>query len=128
MKNLIVLASLLVLSSCASVPAGRETFLGEREVSFHGQHAGIEVGEYSGWFTGLVARARFNSVEIFNIRVIYGNGEVDTLTEDVVLTPGSDISFHVDGTKRKIRRVEFAYKTVGNWADGRALVRLWGVR
>jgi hypothetical protein len=88
----------------------------------------IQVGGYDGFFKALTFRVEKNAVEIYRMVVVYGNGERENLAADLVLTPGErPLLVHLEG-RRKIRFVDFSYRTIGNWHRGRATVTVWGVR
>ena len=123
-------AAAIVLASCMSValPADR-VLLGERVVAFRGDHDVVPVGRYEGNFRSMVVVVEKNDIEIFNVVVVYGNGERERFGTRLVFHEGSrsrDLQFA--GGQRKIRSIEFTYKTVGNWQDGRARVLVYGVR
>jgi len=130
MKFIVVVLALFLSVSCVTVVRtwGNGVYLGERTVDFDNDHAVIQVGGYDGFFKALTFRAQRNAVEIYQIVVVYGNGERENLAADLVLTPGEGpLLVHLDG-RRKIRVVDFSYRTVGNWHRGRSIVTVWGVR
>jgi len=122
-------AAAVVLASCMTVMPTDRVLLGERVVNFRGDHDVVQVGRYEGNFHSMVVVVEKNDVEIFNIVVVYGNGEREKFGTRLVFREGSrsrDLQFA--GGQRKIRTIEFTYKTVGNWQDGRARVLVYGVR
>jgi hypothetical protein len=126
-------AAAFVLVSCMTVavpgaPAER-VLLGERVVAFRGDHDAVPVGRYEGKFRSMVVVVEKNDIELFNVVVVYGNGEREKFDTRMVFREGSrsrDLRFA--GGERKIRAIEFTYKTAGNWQDGRARVLVYGVR
>jgi hypothetical protein len=124
-------AAALVLVSCMAVPGvpADRVLLGERVVAFRGDHDVVPVGRYEGGFRSMVVVVEKNDIELFNVVVVYGNGEREKFDTRMVFREGSrsrDLRFA--GGERKIRAIEFTYKTVGNWQDGRARVLVYGVR
>ncbi|MGA2642141.1 MAG: hypothetical protein ABSG21_14710 [Spirochaetia bacterium] len=131
MKRAIFVAAItLALTSCvsASLPPGA-VLLGDRTVPFRGDHDVIEVGDYDGFFRSLVLVVENNDVELFNLVVVYGNGERERIDTRLIFREGSRSRvIDLEGGKRRIRNVQFTYKTVGSWRDGRARVVLYGMR
>jgi hypothetical protein len=129
-KILLLAAVALSVSSCVTMaaPADR-VMLGERVVNFKADHDVIEVGNYEGFFRSLYFVVEKNDVEIFNIVVVYGNGERERIDTRLVFREGSR-SRMVDlaGVKRRIRSIQFTYRTVGTWLEGRARVVVYGVK
>jgi hypothetical protein len=151
MRNLLLFAAVaLLVSSCATVPAGKPTpqgrnappgraaapgapkdsvLLGERSVNFKADHDTIAVGNYEGSFRSLFFRVEKNDVELFNLVIAYSNGEKQQLQTRLIFKEGSR-SRQIDfsGGKRRIKTIQFTYKTVGNWQDGKARVVVYGVK
>ena len=129
-KILLLAAFAMSVISCVTMaaPADR-VMLGERVVNFKADHDVIEVGTYEGFFRSLYFAVEKNDVEIFNIVVVYGNGERERIDTRLVFREGSR-SRMVDlaGGKRRIRSIQFTYRTVGTWLDGRARVVVYGVK
>ena len=123
-------AATIVLASCMTVaPPSDRVLLGERVVAFRGDHDVVPVGRYEGNFRSMVVVVEKNDIEIFNIVVVYGNGEREKFGTRLVFREGSrsrDLQFA--GGQRKVRAMEFTYRTVGSWQDGRARVLVYGVR
>jgi hypothetical protein len=133
MKRILFLAAVaLSVTSCMTgpivIPPGSVP-LGERTVSFKADHDVIGVGAYSGTFRSLFFVVEKNDVELFNVVVVYGNGERERFDTRLAFQEGSRsrvLDFH--GGKRIIRSIQFTYRTIGTWADGRARVVVYGVR
>jgi hypothetical protein len=131
MKRILSIAAIaLALTSCmtASLPHG-SVFLGERTVPFRGDHDVITVGDYEGFFRSLVFVVENNDIEVFDLVIVYGNGDRERMDTRLIFNEGSRSRF-IDllGGKRRIRNIQFTYKTVGSWLDGRAHVAVYGVR
>ena len=109
-------------------PSGSIT-LGERFVAFRGDHDVIEVGPYEGGFHSLYFVVDENDVEITNFVVTYGNGDRERFDTRLVFAHGErSRSLVLRGGERHIRSIAFTYRTVGEWRNGRAHVRVYGVR
>jgi hypothetical protein len=118
------------LASCMSVsPPSQRVLLGERMVAFKADHDVVEVGRYEGTFRSLVVSVEKNDVELFNLVVVFGNGDREKFDTRLVFREGSRSRvLQFAGGQRRIRAIEFTYKTVGTWTDGRAHVLVYGVR
>jgi hypothetical protein len=132
MRKLLLLAAVaLTMTSCVTPPPAPKgnVLLGERVVSFRADHDTIAVGNYEGYFRSLFFRVEKNDIELFNLVIVYGNGEKQMLETRLVFKEGSR-SRLIDfvGGKRRIQTIQFTYKTVGTWEDGRARVVVYGVR
>jgi len=132
MRKLILLAVVAVsMASCMTAPPAPKdnVLLGERVVNFKADHDTIAVGNYEGSFRSLFFKVEKNDVELFNLVIIYGNGDKQRLETRLIFKEGSRsrlIDF--SGGKRRIKTIQFTYKTVGNWEDGRARVVVYGVK
>jgi hypothetical protein len=128
-----ILLSILVafsLASCMAIAAPPQSvFLGDRTVAFRGDHDVITVGNNEGTFRSLYFVVRRNDVELANLVVVYGNGERERINTRLIFNEGSRSRvIDLQGARRRIQSIQFNYKTVGTWADGRALVAVYGVR
>jgi hypothetical protein len=131
-------ATAVLLASCMTVavprggrgrPSPDRVLLGERTVAFKADHDVIQVGRYEGSFRSLVVVVEKNDIELYNVMVVYGNGERDKFKTRYIFRGGTrsrDLQFAAG--QRRIHAVEFTYKTVGDWQDGRAHVLVYGVR
>ena len=132
MRKLVLLAAvaLSVVSCMTAPPAPKDNvLLGERVVNFKADHDTIAVGSYEGTFRSLFFRVERNDIELFNLVIVYGNGDKQRLETRLIFKEGSR-SRLIDfaGGKRRIKTIQFTYKTVGTWEDGRARVAVYGVR
>ena len=141
MRKLAFLAAVaLSVSACMTAPSGKPApaapaaakdsiLLGEREVNFKADHDTIAVGNYEGSFRSLFFKVEKNDVELFNLVILYGNGEKQRLETRLIFKEGSR-SRLIDfaGGKRRIKTIQFTYKTVGTWQDGKARVAVYGVK
>ncbi len=135
MKRLLLLAVpgilAVLLSSCMSGPPvpRDEVLLGERTVAFKADHDVVQVGRYDGLFRSLHFVVEKNNIEIFNIVITYGNGERERLETRLIFSADSrSRALTFEGGKRRIKTIAFTYRTVGNWADGRAHIIVYGAR
>ena len=131
-------AAAVLLASCMTVavapgarggPSPARVLLGERIVAFKADHDVVQVGRYEGNFRSLIIVVEKNDIELYNVVVVYGNGERDKFKTRYVFRGGTrsrDMQFAAG--QRRIRAIEFTYKTVGDWQDGRARVLVYGVR
>jgi len=131
MKRSIVFIALCLVASVSfaqDIPQGA-VMLGERRVDFHADHDVISVGSYEGWFKDIVVWVERNNIEMFNLVVTYGNGEKERFDTRLVFDEGTRSRvLHLEGGKRHIRNMAFAFKTVGSWTEGRARVVVYGIR
>jgi hypothetical protein len=141
MKKILFLAAVaLAVTSCMTVPvparggggggaASGRVLLGERTVNFKADHDVIGVGAYSGTFRSLYFLVEKNDVELFNIVVVYGNGDREKFDTRLIFREGSrSRALDLRGGKRIIKSIQFTYRTVGTWADGKARVVVYGVK
>ena len=132
-KMLVLVFAALSVSACVTVvapvgPAG-SVFLGERMVAYTADHDVIGVGRYEGAFRSIAFQVEKNDVEIFNLVVVYANGEREKIGTRLIFREGTRsrlIDLH--GGKRHIQSIQFTYKTVGTWKEGRARVIVFGVK
>jgi hypothetical protein len=102
-------------------------FLGQRWVRGHGQTVREGIGglRRDGAFTSIRIVVEHAPVEMFDVAITFGNGEVYRPGTRFTFGPDSisrDIAF--PGGARNIRRVDFVFANIPG--DGRARVELWG--
>ena len=121
---------LVALSACTTAPSpGRTVFLGERSVDFHADHDTIFVGDYKGNFHSVYFKVENNNIEVFNMVIVYGDGERERIDTRFVFDADTrSRTIALDGWKRHIRTIDFSYKTVGDWVGGRAHILVYGIR
>jgi hypothetical protein len=131
-KKLLSLAGVLLLVvSCVTGPSiPRDAMvLGEKEVNFKADHDVIQVGAYEGFFKSLYFVVEKKNVQIYDLVITYGNGERESFDSRLVFDSDSRSRYlALDGPQRRIETIAFAYKTVGNWQDGRADVMVYGLK
>jgi len=132
MRKFLLLAVVAALvSSCTTVPPAptQSVLLGERVVSFKADHDTIAVGNYEGAFKSLFFKVEKNDIELFNLVIVYGNGEKQKLETRLIFNQGSrSRMINLNAGKRRIKTIQFTYKTVGTWQDGKARVVVYGVK
>ncbi len=128
MQKLITLILSLGLLAAAplTLQAGDWELLGSRKVGFRHDRDVIHVGADAGRFSKIQLRVRRAGVRFFDVRVHFGNGEVQDIPIRRFIPAGGEtrvIDLH--GGRRFIRKVVFHYKT-RRAAPRRAVVKLWG--
>lgn len=132
MKRMLVLtvaALALVLCSQASAAPKGAILLGERKVDFKADRDVIPVGKYEGFFKSIYFEVEKNDVELFNMVVVYGNGERQKIETRLIFNEKARSRIiRLEGGERRIRSIEFYYKTVGTWLEGRARILVYGIK
>jgi hypothetical protein len=126
-RRTVGLALMGFLTACASAPAGGRhwEFLGSRDVEFRVDHDVIEVGRVEGRFRELRFQVRDGAIEMYDMRVVLGDGETIHLRHRLVLDRGEGRVIDLPGERRVVRRVEFVYRSLrSDWR--RATVSLFG--
>ena len=102
------------------------TRLGQRQVSFRAERDIVPaLGE--GRFRRIMLVVKDADLEMFDVRVTFGNGEVFSPTTRLYF--GGDTRSRVidlPGDARVIRQIEFAYKSVRGGGEGRATIEVYG--
>ncbi|HUW42258.1 MAG TPA: hypothetical protein VMV90_14725 [Rectinemataceae bacterium] len=125
---LAVLFGGLALGTAAAAPDGA-VLLGERTVDFRANHDLIRVGHHEGFFRSLVFEVQRNNIEIFNIVVTYGDGRRERLDTRMAFDSGTrSREIRLEGGRRKIQSIAFEFRTLGSRIEGRARVRVFGLR
>ena len=87
------------------------TVLGTREVSRDADHDTIMVGGGSGRFRSIRFHVAGEPVHLYDIRVTFGNGEVQSFNFDEHIPGGSySRSLDLSGRERMISRIDLVYK------------------
>jgi len=123
----LLMAGLLLPVACGPslIPPGAE-FLGRREVNFGIDRDTIVVSRSAGPLHQLIVVARSNPVEVYDIRVVFGNGSSENFNMRQRLFVDRDrLILDLPGNVRIVREVIFHYRTL-NFAADRAVVELWG--
>jgi hypothetical protein len=126
---LAVTALALVFCSFVSAAPRDAVFLGERKVEFKAERDVIAVGDYKGRFKSLYFEVETNNIEVFNMVIVYGNGEKHKVETRLIFDNGTRSRIiRLEGGERRIKAIEFEYKTVGNWLEGRARILAYGIK
>jgi len=116
-----------LLTACASGPRlGRDwDLLGRREVDFRVDHDVLQVGRIQGTFRELRFVVRGGAIEMYEVKVVLGDGDAFRPGTRFTFDEGEGRSFELPGDRRVVRRVEFVYRSLR--AGGRrAVVSLYG--
>ena len=116
----------LMATQPVSLHAGDEwSLLGTRKVSRAAEKDVIEVGQRDGKFRSIRIDVNEGTIEIYNIRVLFVNGE-DFSPETRLVFREGERSRVIDlpGEARSIRRIEFAYRNTE--PRGEAIVSVYG--
>lgn len=125
-----VLAVVLALfTACAGGRAvdagGRWKLLGERTVHGRFDKDVVDVGAREGTFQKLEVRVKGSALEMYDIKVVFGDGSDFHPETRLVFGKGSwSRVIDLPGNQRVVRRVEFKYGNLPR--GGRARVRLFG--
>jgi uncharacterized protein len=109
---------------------GKSVLLGEHTVKvFKTDVDTVVVGRPGGFFTHINIKVKRNRVNFYDVKVIYGNDEVDHLQVRRVVEQGRDTGdLQLDIAKYKqrvIKEIQLTYQS-GKWWRGRALVEIYG--
>jgi hypothetical protein len=116
----------LFLQGCIVVAHGGWTLLGRREVDFGRDHDAIEVGRAEGRFRHLRFAVYGGDIELYDMRVTFGDGQSFHPELRFHFREGSDSQvIDLPGDARLIRRVDFVYRSTGR-RQGKAVLSLFG--
>jgi hypothetical protein len=123
---MLALASVLLLSLLApAIRADEWELLGTRRVSFAVDRDAIDVGAREGLFTAVKIEIEGGTLEMYNIRLTFGNGETWSPNTRVLFRQGSwSRTIDLPGPARAIRKIEFWYRS--RLRRGQATVRVFG--
>lgn len=101
--------------------------LGDKEVAFRADRDVIPVTAKEGRFDAIRLAVTGNGIEVLDLKVHFGNGEVqDFQVRETIQEGGRTRVLDLPGNTRVIERVELVYKTEGKRREGRATVHVWG--
>jgi hypothetical protein len=128
---MLALLSALVLTAAASatpLPVRADwELLGQRKVEFRAERDVIAVTAREGAFTAIKLEVDGGNLDLYNIRVVFGNGEVFSPETRFEFREGSwSRTIDLPGNKRVIKRIEFYYRS--ELKRGRATVKAYGRR
>jgi hypothetical protein len=108
---------------------GKGELIGEIAVSFVADFDILAVGLKEGRFTKLVFQADGNDIEIERILVTYADGKKDEIPVRHRFAEGTrSRAVDLQGNRRFIRSIAFYYKTAGRLKDGRATLKVYGIK
>jgi hypothetical protein len=103
-----ILAAVVLLT----LPSAEWELLGARRVSFALDHDAIVVGAREGTFTAIKIEVAGGNLEMYNIRLTFGNGDTWSPNTRVQFHEGSwSRTIDLPGPARVIRRVDFWYRS-----------------
>ena len=111
----------------AAEPQAAWEQLGCKPVDFGIDRDVIRVGRDEGRYNQLMLSVEENPVEFYEVRVVYGNGEQQSLPFRAVLRPQQDAQPLQLAGHRGINRIEIVYRSL-NQQRGRAVVCAHGLR
>jgi hypothetical protein len=119
------LALLLALALPAAPPVDEWELLGTRRVSFAADRDVVEVGAREGVFNALKIEVVDGDLEMFNVRVTFGDGSTWSPDTRLTFVQGSrSRTIDLPGAARVVRRVEFFYRS--RLRRGRATIHIFG--
>lgn len=93
--------------------AARWDQLGCKSVGFGVDRDVIKVGRNDGTFTAIKLKVRSAPIEIFDLRVVFGNGKRQDIRVRSVIKPGGETrAIDLAGANRGIDRVELLYRSI----------------
>jgi hypothetical protein len=80
-------------------------------------------------FRAIKFRVTHSPIEIFDLDVVFENGEHQDLAVKNIFQPNTESRvLDLPGNKRKIRSIVIKYRSRGNLFNQRAYVQFWGLR
>jgi hypothetical protein len=121
----IVLVALMA-EACVVRHAGGWQLLGRREVDFGRDRDRIELGRGAGRFAELKFTVRGGDIELYDVKVSFGDGSFYHPDTRVSFRDGSESRvINLPGERRVLRGVEFFYRSTSR-REGRATLSLFG--
>ncbi len=130
---MLLLLAAVLLSACAPSPphlapaarGGDWELLGTRRVNFRADRDVVPVTGVEGRFTALKLEVEGGNLELYNVRVVFGDGQSFSPETRFVFREGSwSRTIDLPGGARVIRRIEFLYRS--ELKRGRAWLRVYG--
>jgi len=121
----ICMRAILAAAVLLALPSADWELLGSRRVNFALDHDAILVGAREGGFTALKLEVVGGNLEMYNIKVTFGNGQSFSPETRVQFHQGSwSRTIDLPGPVRIVRRVDFWYRS--RLRRGAATLRLFG--
>lgn len=115
----------LALAPATARPTDEWELLGSRRVSFAAERDVIQVGVREGLFSAIKIEVAGGHLEMYNIRLTFGNGDTWSPNTRVTFREGSwSRTIDLPGPARVIRKIEFWYRS--RLRRGQATVRVFG--
>lgn len=119
--------ALVSTSSDATAQERRWELLGEKAVDFRAERDVITVTRQEGRFDAIRLHVEGNGIEIFDVKVRFGNGETqDVQVREQLREGGQTRVIDLQRDDRVIQAIELTYKTQGRAREGRAHVKVFG--
>lgn len=100
--------------------------LGKHDVGFLVDKDSIRVGRKDGDFSKIQIRVKKNEVHVMDLKVVYGNGNVDDIPlRSAIKAGGKSRVIDLKGGDRFIRRIDIVYRSKPSF-KGQATVEVWG--
>ncbi len=127
-RSAVLLTAFLLLIATLAEARGEWTRLGSRRVNWSADRDAISVTAKEGRFTKLKLKVTGNGVRFRDLKVHFGNGDVqDVPLRAHIPAGGQSRVIDLPGGARVIKKVTFSYSTRGK-RSRRATVVLWGRR
>ena len=125
-RLLVAAMAIMVLALPATARQADWELLGTQSVGFGVDRDVVRVGRKEGSFTTLQLRVRGNDIEVLDLKVRYGNGEIDDIpVRALIRAGGSSGALDLRGRARVIESVQLIYRSRPN-VRGQAIVEVWG--
>jgi len=100
--------------------------LGRQSVGFLADKDVVQVGRQDGDFSKIQLRVKKNDIEMLDLKVVYGNGQVDDIpVREIIRAGGKTRAIDLKGGDRFIRSVQLAYRSKPSF-KGQAVIEVWG--
>lgn len=100
--------------------------LGRQTVGFIADRDVVQVGRQDGDFSKIQLRVKNNDIEILDLKVVYGNGQMDDISvRENIRAGGKTRVIDLKGGERFIRNVQLVYRSRPSF-KGQAVVEVWG--
>jgi hypothetical protein len=121
-----VLVGLLMACATGRTAGYNWEFLGRRDVDTQVDRDVIEVGRREGRFRALKFTVRGGAIELYEVKVVLGDGETFRPAGRMVFERGEERYIDLPGDRRSVRKVEFLYRALRSGGSRHATVTLYG--
>ena len=105
---------------------GTWTLLGTQKVGFVVDRDVVRVGREEGRFRALKMRVLRNTIELLDVKIVFGNGDVQDLPVRAIIRANSETRpLDLAGNTRVIKEIQFTYKSKPSF-KGQAIVEVYG--